>query len=99
MNVSNLSTEQAASPPTPAVMTYPKVRARLMERGTSMRQFALNHGYRPRTVTQAVERWVGRDSLPLGRLTFQILKDLSVEVGSEVVPGILEGETLNRPTH
>lgn len=38
-------------------MNKQQVRARLVERGSSLRQFALNAGYEPRTVTQAVSRW------------------------------------------
>jgi len=89
MNTANHTT----SPPAQAApMTYTIVRARLVEQGSSIRQFALKNGYKPRSVQQAIERWVGRDSLPLGRLTYRILQDLSREIGQEVVPGILEGE-------
>lgn len=75
------------------MMAPNQIRARLVEKGSSFRQFALARGYEPRTVTQAVERWAGQDSLPRGRLTFSILRDLSREIGEEVLPGILEGDT------
>ena len=95
MNTANHTT----SPPAHAApMTYTTVRARLVEQGSSIRNFALNHGYKPRSVQQAVERWAGRDSLPLGRLTYKILQDLSHEIGQEIVPGILEGEEPARPS-
>ncbi|WP_163373629.1 hypothetical protein, partial [Escherichia coli] len=73
-------------------MNKQQVRARLVERGSSLRQFALNAGYEPRTVTQAVSRWAGKSELPRGRLTYRILRDLSVAIGKEVTPGILKGK-------
>jgi len=69
------------------------IQARLIERGSNFRQFALNHGYEVRTVTQVVQRWAGHDKLPRGRLTFQILRDLSRAIGKEVLPGILAEST------
>lgn len=65
------------------------IQARLIERGSNFRQFAISHGYEPRTVTQAIQRWAGHTNLPSGRLTFRILQDLSVFIGQEVLPGIL----------
>lgn len=66
-----------------------QIQARLIERGSNFRQFALTHGYEVRTVTQVVQRWAGHNKLPRGRLTFQILRDLSRVIGKEVLPGIL----------
>ncbi|WP_339071699.1 hypothetical protein WIN67_10405 [Pseudomonas idahonensis] len=66
-----------------------QIQARLIERGSNFRQFALSHGYEVRTVTQVVQRWAGHKTLPRGRLTFQILRDLSRVIGKEVLPGIL----------
>lgn len=71
------------------MMAPNQIRARLVENGSSFRQFAIAHGYEPRTVTQAVERWAGQAGLPRGRLTFSILRDLSREIGEEILPGIL----------
>lgn len=71
-------------------MKKQQIQARLVEQGSSFRQFALAHGYGPRTVTQVVSRWAGRKDMPRGRLTFRILQDLSREIGTEVLPGILE---------
>lgn len=65
------------------------IRARLMERGTSYRRWAIERGYQPRTVTQVVDRWAGRSDLPRGRLSFAILRDLSKYIGKEVVKGVL----------
>lgn len=73
-------------------MNKNQIRARLVEKGSSLRQFALAHGYEPRTVTQAVDRYAESDSLPRGRLTFRILRDLSRELGFEILPGILADE-------
>lgn len=70
-------------------MTKNQIMARLMERGTNLRQFAAGHGYKPRTVYLVVDRWAGRSDAPLGRLSYRILQDLSCEVGQEVIPGIL----------
>jgi len=69
-------------------MTPNQIRARLVEKGSSYRQFAISHGYEPRNVTQVVARWAGADRLPNGRLAFAILRDLSEEIGTDVVPGI-----------
>ena len=66
-----------------------QIQARLIERGSNFRQFALSHGYEVRTVTQVVQRWAGHTKLPRGRLTFQILRDLSRVIGKEILPGIL----------
>ena len=66
-----------------------QIQARLIERGSNFRQFALSHGYEVRTVTQVVQRWAGHKKLPRGRLTFQILRDLSRMIGKEILPGIL----------
>jgi hypothetical protein len=70
-----------------------QIQARLIEHGSNFRQFAITHGYEPRMVTQAVQRWAGQNKYPQGRLSFRILQDLSRVIGKEVVPGILEGET------
>lgn len=74
------------------LMEKRQIQARLIERGSNFRQFAISHGYEPRTVTQAIQRWAGHTNLPSGRLTFRILKDLSVFIGKEVLPGILQKE-------
>lgn len=66
-----------------------QIQARLIENGSNFRQFAISHGYEPRTVTQVVQRWAGNDSLPRGRLSFSILRDISRLIGKEVLPGIL----------
>ncbi|MEI7250289.1 hypothetical protein [Pectobacterium versatile] len=70
-------------------MNKRKILARLIERDSNFRQFALCGGYEPRTVTQVVSRWAGKTDLPRGRLTYKILRDLSVTIGAEVIPGIL----------
>jgi len=67
-----------------------QIHARLIEQGTNFRRWALEHGYQPRTVTQVVSRWAGRNEQPRGRLSFHILQALSQAVGSEIVPGAME---------
>jgi hypothetical protein len=74
-----------------------QIQARLIERGSNFRQFALSHGYEVRTVTQVVQRWAGNKKLPRGRLTFQILRDLSRVIGKEILPGIL-AESAEQPS-
>jgi len=71
-------------------MNKRQIQARLIERGSNFRQFALAHGYEPRTVTQVVTRWAGKRDLPRGRLSFRILHDLSQEIGREVCPGLFD---------
>ncbi|MBM94860.1 MAG: hypothetical protein CMI09_03280 [Oceanospirillaceae bacterium] len=66
------------------------IQARLVEQDSNFRQFALDRGFEPRTVTQAVARYAGQHDLPRGRLTFRILVELSRATGMEVVPGILK---------
>lgn len=66
-----------------------QIRARLIEQGSSFRQFALARGYDPRTVTQTVERWAGSETLPNGRIAFTIMRELSREIGTELIPGLL----------
>lgn len=71
-------------------MNKRQIHARLIEQGTSFRQFALARGYDPRTVTQTVARWAGSDTLPNGRIAFSIMRDLSQQVGAELIPGLLD---------
>lgn len=66
-----------------------QIRARLLEQGLTLRQFAINKGYSPRTLTQVMDRWVGASSLPHGRVAFSIMRDLSIQVGAELIPGLL----------
>lgn len=66
-----------------------RIHARLIEQGSNFYQFALTYGYKPRTVTQVVARWAGQHGEPRGRLTYQILRDLSKAVGYEIIPGVL----------
>lgn len=70
-------------------MKKQQIHARLIERETNFRRWAIANGYEPRTVTQVVNRWCGRKDFPRGRMSYRILRDLSREIGREVVPGIL----------
>lgn len=78
-------------------MNTNQIRARLVEKGSSYRQFALANGYEPRNVSQVVARWAGSDKQPNGRIASAILRDLSREIGIEIVPGILAAE-INQPS-
>lgn len=71
-------------------MTPNQVRARLMEQGLSLAQFARSNGYEPRTVTQTLARWAGSETLPNGRVAFSIIRDLSRQVGGEIIKGALD---------
>lgn len=73
-------------------MNSNQIRARLIEKGRSFRQFAMEHGYNPRNVTQVVARWAGETRLPNGRQAFAILHDLSLEVGEELIHGLLSDD-------
>lgn len=70
-------------------MQKKQIQAKLIERDSNFRQFALAKGYEPRTVVAVVDRWAGKSDLPRGRLSFRILKELSLAIGKEVTPGIL----------
>ncbi len=72
-----------------------QIQARLIERGSNFRKFALAGGYEPRTVTQVVTRWAGQKELPRGRLSFRILKELSRVIDAEIIPGILREDPAN----
>lgn len=75
-------------------MQHKDIHARMILLDTSFTRWAVDNGYNPRSVTQAVKRWAGADTLPRGRLTFRILQDLSRFIGQEILPGLLaEDET------
>lgn len=71
-------------------MNKRQIQARLIEQGLSFRQFAISKGYEPRTVTQTVERWAESAKLPNGRIAFSIMRDLSQQIGAELIPGLLD---------
>lgn len=71
-------------------MNKRQIQARLIEQGLSFRQFALTKGYEPRTVTQTVTRWAGSETLPNGRIAFSVMRDLSTQIGVELIPGLLD---------
>jgi len=71
-------------------MTKLQIRARLIEQGYSLRQFAIANGYEPRAVTQTIDRWLGSETLPNGRIAFSVMHDLSIAVGEELIPGLLK---------
>jgi hypothetical protein len=71
-------------------MNKRQIQARLIEQGLSFRKFALTKGYEPRTVTQTVDRWADSAELPNGRIAFSIMRDLSQQLGTELIPGLLD---------
>lgn len=57
------------------------IKARLKERGKSLRGWALERGYQPRTVQLVVQRWGQRsDRKPHGGIGRQIMADLAREL-------------------
>jgi hypothetical protein len=70
-------------------MTRRELNILLAARGLTLRQFALDKGYLPRTVQLVVQRYLGKNRQPRGRLSYAILRDLSREIGVEIVPGVL----------
>lgn len=66
-----------------------QIRARLIEQELSFRSFALSNGYDPRTVTQTIARWAGSETLPNGRIAFSIMRDLSLQLNTELIPGLI----------
>lgn len=57
------------------------IRAKLKERGKTLRTWALERGYAPRTAYYVVRRWSHRtDRPPLGGMNRQILADLRREL-------------------
>lgn len=63
------------------------IKRALRTRGTSLSGWARTHGYEPRTVRLAVQRWAGRtDRTPHGGLSRRIMAQLTTELG-EARPG------------
>lgn len=57
------------------------IKAKLKERGKSLRGWAIEHGYPPRTVQLVVQRWGQRsDRQPHGGIGRQIMADLRREL-------------------
>jgi hypothetical protein len=73
-------------------MTRKELNIALAEKETNLRQWAIDHDYKPRTVQQVVQRYIGADREPRGRLTYKILRELSRTLGKEILPGILDNE-------
>ncbi|MCF7964197.1 MAG: hypothetical protein K9L79_01520 [Methylobacter tundripaludum] len=71
-------------------MTKNQILAKLALQDSNYRRFALAHDYKPRTVTQAVDRYVGTNKKPRGILTYKILRDLSHFIDEPVIDGLDE---------
>ncbi|HBS41180.1 MAG TPA: hypothetical protein DEA26_00765 [Oceanospirillales bacterium] len=72
----------------PRRKAYRKVQAALVAQDLNFRQFAIQNGYTPDTVTRVVARYAGGTDLPRGRMSFRILLEISRLIGWEIVPGI-----------
>ena len=58
------------------------IKAKLKERGKSLRGWAIERGYHPRTVSTVTQRWEQRtDRNPHGGIARQIMADLRRELG------------------
>lgn len=68
-----------------------RVRARLLSRtGMSIRAWSMARNYKPRNVHAALTRWAGRNRPPMGRIAFRVLRDMSQDIGEEIVPGLFD---------
>lgn len=68
-----------------------EVKRALYRRGLTMRGWCERHGYSYRTALNAVDRHAGGHARePWGQTTRAILRDLSREIGREIIPGILK---------
>ncbi len=71
-------------------MSNLQIRARLIEKGETLRSWALRRGWNPRTVLAAIERHSTKANTthrrrgPFGKMTIQILEDLNQDTGIKV---------------
>lgn len=68
------------------------VLARFVKEGTTLRKWAKENRYNPRTVYQVLDRYAGTQETPRGVTGFNILRALSNEIGAEIVPGLFTPE-------
>ena len=67
-----------------------RVLAALRDKSTSARQWAIKHGYPPRSVYAVIRDWAGRtDRHPHGGQARQIIRLLRQELGADLVPAPL----------
>lgn len=64
------------------------VRAKLLRRGDTIASWARRHGHDHELARRMVYRWAGRRGHPRGQLTVAILRDLSLDLGIAIPPGI-----------
>ena len=84
------SIDDMSTPEITNQITKRVIRARLVERGTTLRGWAIARGYRPSTVAGVIDRWAGRTEKPNGRIAFRILHEMSQDIGQEIIPGIFD---------
>ena len=63
-----------------------RVRDALLERGSSLGQWADAHGFKRETAYSVVRNWAGRGRRPLGGISRQIIAALRAELGPEILP-------------
>lgn len=74
-----------------AVRTSTLVRAALLRRGQTINSWARGQGYDPETARRVFYRWTDKTSgrgVPTGAITRAILRDLSLDLGIAIPPGI-----------
>lgn len=64
------------------------LRAKLLLKGDTVASWARRRGHDPELARRVAYRWAGRRGLPRGRLTRAILRDLSLDLGIQIPPGI-----------
>lgn len=70
-----------------AMVTGP-ARAKLLQRGDTIASWARRRGHDPQLARRIVYRWAERRGVPRGPLTRAILRDLSLDLGISIPPGI-----------
>ena len=64
------------------------VRAALLGRGDTVASWARRRGHDPETARRVMYRWADRAGVPRGKITRSILRDLSLDLGIQIPPGI-----------
>lgn len=59
------------------------IRAELMRRGMTLKDFATKHGFIPQSVCKAIDRHAGKESVPRGKITFRILETIHQEISHD----------------
>lgn len=68
-----------------------RIRADLLRRGQTINSWARAQGYDPETARRVIYRWADKTTgrgVPTGAITRAILRDLSLDLGIAIPPGI-----------